>query len=195
MSKICKFCWEPIPDDADECQNCGKKVSDMLDQNRLTQRKITREDRNLSSDSSQNSTAGKQEMSEAAKKAAEFKKLEYMGSMPEESEGGMRLSGSVIVVIILLLIFAFVFAAYYYYSKTNKDKSIKQAIGALALQERQKEEETRNFDPNVKFKYSENPYLKDLNKKEVVPQKQEENLLDNSGNNYDYGGGQDLGGW
>ena len=194
MSKICKFCWEPIPDEADECKNCGRKVSEMLEQNRLTQRKLTREGQNLSV-SSQEAKAEHQEMSGSAKKAAEFKKLEYMGNMPEESEGEMRLSGSVIVVIILLLIFAFIFGAYYYYSKTNKDKSIKRVIGALALQERQKEEETRNFDPNAKFKYSDNPYLKDLNKNEVVPQKQEEGLLGNSGNNYDYGGGQDLGGW
>ncbi|MBQ7257270.1 MAG: hypothetical protein IJS60_06200 [Abditibacteriota bacterium] len=187
MSKICKFCWEPIPDEADECKNCGRKVSEMLEQNRLTQRKLTREGQNLSA-SSQEALAGKQEISEAAKKAAEFKKLEYVGNIQEESEDGVKISGCVILAIIFILIAAFAFGAYYYYSRTNKDKSLKQVLGVLALQEREKEEDTKNFDPNVKFKYSENPYLKDLNNNEIIPQKKEEDLLNNSGNNYDFGG-------
>ncbi len=176
MSKICKYCWEPIEDGAEECKNCGKKVSEMLEQNRLTQKRLNLKDK-------KEDTAEKTEESDAAKKTAQYKKLEYMENTYNSDKETVKLSPLVIITAVIIILGVIGYGVYYNYFKNNNDKSLNQMLNILALQDSFKDQDTQGFDPNAKFRYSDNPYFKDRDKN---PGNQD--LFDNRGNEPDFGG-------
>ena len=184
MSKICKYCWEPIPDGAEECKNCGKKVSDMLEHSHLTQKKIK-----LSDKEEKTVSTAPEEESDAAKMSAKFKRLEYSNSSYSQNQESVKISYPIIVIGVILILACVGFGAYKYYNKNN-NSSLDQMLNIMALQEKLNDSSSQGFDPNSKFRYSDNPYFRDQNKN---PGSQD--LFDKRANDMDFGGGREFGGW
>ena len=155
MSKICKFCWEPIPDDTDTCPTCGKKISEIMDKSSygtLNFKLKNKENPNI---------LNKPEIPKGELSSDQLKNLELQNKKLSQKKNRRKnpiLIFAVAVILIIVLVGFYAYANGSGKKKTQKNQ-INKFLGVLANQEKQKQEDTRFFDPNSKIEYNYDPYF------------------------------------